>query len=450
VIFDLVWPAAGRRRLEQKIQLTLAVVRRCCAQAGDLPALAAACEKVSLEMPAILLPHLLPGVIAGQAPLQILLRTLAPQVPGGPDLALELTRGLPYNVTTQMDLALWRTAQAIRCDPPSRQHFTGEPAGELAAAYLAGRLPAAAQAALSAFLDVYGLRGVGEIDLGRTRWHEDPSHIIQVLKSYLQMDDGQASPEAVFQRGASQSAAALQRLAATLAGRRNGWLKARLVRLLGRRVRELGGLRETPKFVVVRILGLIRTALLQAGQKLVEQGLVEQPSDVLYLHLEELKNLPARPWSEWRALIAARRQVYQRELGRKRVPRLLLSDGSAYYEGSSSTLAAPGVNGAAITGSPVSPGVSEGMVRVVLDPHGVQLIPGEILVCPATDPAWTPLFLAAGGLVMEVGGMMTHGSVVAREYGIPAVVGVSQATTRLRTGMRVRVDGSNGLVAVLE
>ena len=92
----------------------------------------------------------------------------------------------------------------------------------------------------------------------------------------------------------------------------------------------------------------------------------------------------------------------------------------------------------------------EGVVRVVFNPHGVQLTPGEILVCPATDPAWTPLFLAAGGLVMEVGGMMTHGSVVAREYGIPAVVGVSQATTRLQTGQRVRVDGSGGVVTVLE
>ena len=104
----------------------------------------------------------------------------------------------------------------------------------------------------------------------------------------------------------------------------------------------------------------------------------------------------------------------------------------------------------ALTGTPVSAGVVEGMVRVVLDPHEADLHPGEILVCPATDPAWTPLFLAAGGLITEVGGMMTHGSVVAREYGIPAVVGVSRATERLQTGQRVRLDGSNGTVVVLE
>ena len=102
-----------------------------------------------------------------------------------------------------------------------------------------------------------------------------------------------------------------------------------------------------------------------------------------------------------------------------------------------------------LTGSPVSAGVVEGTVRVVLNPHGAQLVPGEILVCPATDPAWTPLFLSAGGLVMEVGGMMTHGSVVAREYGIPAVVGVRDATTRLQTGQRVRVDGSSGVITII-
>lgn len=124
---------------------------------------------------------------------------------------------------------------------------------------------------------------------------------------------------------------------------------------------------------------------------------------------------------------------------------MLLSDGTAFYEG----VAAPADDRGAIVGDPVSPGVVEGAVRVVLNPQGTQLEPGEILVCPGTDPAWTPLFLAAGGLVMEVGGMITHGSVVAREYGIPAVVGVHQATVQLKTGQRVRVDGSSGKIEIL-
>ncbi len=113
---------------------------------------------------------------------------------------------------------------------------------------------------------------------------------------------------------------------------------------------------------------------------------------------------------------------------RKQIPRLLLSDGRAYYEG---VIATAQVDGG-MSGSPVSPGSVTGRVRVVLDPTHAGLQPGEILVCPGTDPSWTPLFLTAAGLVMEVGGMMTHGAVVAREYGLPAIVGVDRATTRLR------------------
>jgi pyruvate,water dikinase len=124
---------------------------------------------------------------------------------------------------------------------------------------------------------------------------------------------------------------------------------------------------------------------------------------------------------------------------------VLVSDGRAFYEG----LGAETDTSDTITGSPVSPGVVEGIVRVVLDPRGAQLAPGEILVCPGTDPAWTPLFMAAGGLITEVGGMMTHGSVVAREFGIPAVVGVHQATLRLKNGQRIRLDGTEGKILVL-
>ena len=141
-----------------------------------------------------------------------------------------------------------------------------------------------------------------------------------------------------------------------------------------------------------------------------------------------------------------RRGTYAREQRRRRVPRVLLSDGRAFY---GDAIRTEGTEEQTLTGTPVSPGVGVGPVRVVLDPRAVQLAPGEILVCRGTDPAWTPLFLSAAGLVTEVGGLMTHGAVVAREYGIPAVVGVHDATVRLRTGERVRVDGTRGSITVL-
>jgi pyruvate,water dikinase len=191
-------------------------------------------------------------------------------------------------------------------------------------------------------------------------------------------------------------------------------------------------------------MGVIRQALLESGADFAQAGEIDQADDLLFLTLPELQELAQGQKLDWRGRIAGRRAAYQRELLRRQVPRLLLSDGRAFYEGMAGTAGASGLNGA-----PVSPGVVEGAVRVIFDPRSAQLQPGEIMVCPGTDPSWTPLFLTAAGLVMEVGGMMTHGAVVAREYGIPAVVGVHEATTRLTTGQRIRLDGSSGRIDLL-
>jgi pyruvate,water dikinase len=180
----------------------------------------------------------------------------------------------------------------------------------------------------------------------------------------------------------------------------------------------------------------------------VEDGVLENADDLFFLHVAELEQLARGTERDWQRLVNGRRQQYAQEKRRRQIPRLILNDGRAYYEGV--TAPAQGETEAGVlAGSPVSPGVVEGRVQVVLDPHSTQLAPGDILVCPGTDPSWTPLFLSAGGLVMEVGGLMTHGSVVAREYGIPAVVGVNQATARLKTGQRIRVDGTAGIVTIL-
>jgi pyruvate,water dikinase len=392
-----------------------------------------------------LLPQFVPRFGAGMGPLNMLLH-LASELSGGEGDALVMTRGLPHNVTTEMDLALWETAQHIRADRQAAASFKRADPGVLATDYLAGRLPASAQAAVSDFLDRYGMRGPGEIDLGRPRWREDPRPIMQVLGSYLQIEEADQAPDAVFSRGAAAAEAAVKRLAEDVRETRGGWFRARLVRWAARRMRALAGLRESPKFWAVRAMGIIRTSLLEDGRALAAAGVLAQSDDLFFLRLAELRALSASEGRDWRALVAERRQAYAREERRRQVPRLLLSDGQAFYEGMTSLEEREGV----LVGSPVSPGVIEGAVRVMLDPRGAQLVPGEILVCPGTDPAWTPLFLAAAGLVMEVGGLMTHGSVVAREYGIPAVVGVSQATIRLKTGQRVRVDGTVGQVTILE
>lgn len=207
------------------------------------------------------------------------------------------------------------------------------------------------------------------------------------------------------------------------------------------------GLRENPKFFAVRMMWIIHRELKKTGQEFVSSGELEHADDFFYLSFPELKAFAAGEKRNWKKLISERRSLFEREMQRRQLPRLLLSDGRAFYEGMAEQ---KGSDGKTVMGSPVSPGVVEGRVRVVRYPGKAGLAPGEIMVCPGTDPSWTPLFLVAGGLVMEVGGMMTHGAVVAREYGIPAVVGVTEATTGLKTGMMVRLNGSIGKITLLD
>jgi rifampicin phosphotransferase len=368
------------------------------------------------------------------------------------DLILEITRGMPHNPTSEMDLVLWQMTRTIRQDAPSMQSMTGLSAPELALRYKAGKLPTRLLSVMNHFLDKYGGRGLAEIDMGRPRWAEDPTYVFGTLGSYLQIEDGEKAPDVIFARGAENARKAIDQLTAAIRRTRRGWIKANLARFFAGRARELMGLRESPKFFAVRMMWIIRGELLKSGAEFVQAGELDRADDLCYLSLDEIAAFAHREPRDWLALITARRETYQAELLRRQLPRLLLSDGRAFYEGINlpASAAASADSSAVLTGSPVSPGSSEGKVRVVLDPRQAHLEPGEILVCPGTDPSWTPLFLSAAGLVMETGGMMTHGAVVAREYGIPAIVGVDQATLRLHTGQRIRIDGSTGKILVLD
>ena len=355
-------------------------------------------------------------------------------------LVLEVTRALPHNVTTEMDLALWQVARTVRDDPESSRLVADLSPAELAVRYASGGLSPAVTAALDGFLAAYGMRGIGEIDLGRPRWSDDPADVLATVQRYQDIPEDQ-SPPAQFVRGEQAAAAAIDRLVAQTGGARG-----LLVGFVAGRIRALAGGRELPKFTIIRMMGVARTALTASGYDLVEAGLLDSPDDVFLLRLHEIEALTDGPTPGLRALVVQRRAAMEREARRTQVPRVLVGDGRAYYEGLGDLSDEQGV----IVGSPVSPGTVEGVVRVVIDPAHSGLRHGEILVCPGTDPAWTPLFLSAAGLVTEVGGMMTHGSVVAREYGIPAVVGVHEATTRLVTGQRVSVDGTAGTIVVLD
>jgi rifampicin phosphotransferase len=337
--------------------------------------------------------------------------------------------------------------QSIRRDSASVQSIRENSPAELSQLYQNGELPAALEREINRFLDQYGGRGFGEIDLGRIRWAENPTHVFEMLASFLQIEDADNTPDAVFARGVLSANQAIGQLTDIIRKTHGGMVKAVLMRFFANRARQLMGMRESPKFFAVRMMWIIHREIIKTGQEFVEAGDFDKADDLLYLTFPELLSLANHDERDWRGLITDRRAAYQRELRRRQIPRLLSSDGRAFYEG----MNAPTNQGSAgIVGSPVSPGLVEGIVRVVFDPGNAHLVPGEIMVCPGTDPSWTPLFMAASGLVMEVGGMMTHGAVVAREYGIPAVVGVTKATSRLINGQRIQLNGSSGEITLLD
>src|SRR2546423_11514884 len=421
-------PDATRKRVLAELDRAIASVRipETSAQRRD------AYEQLILTFPPRFFPRLVGIVIPG-----VLSYALAGRVLGGrarPGELQTVLRGLPHNPTTEMDLGLWRIACAAREDPASRDALVARSPAELSAQYRAGALPSLLQRKMTGFLERYGHRAIAEIDLGVKRWSEDPAHLLGAIANYLRLGDEATAPDVQFARGAREAEAMIK----TLASRVHGPRRAILRFLLGR-ARLLGGLREQPKFQIMRVFALGHALVAPVGAELAERGLLDAADDAFFLMLPELRRAIAG--EDLRATVIDRRALYRREQGRRHVPRVLLSDGT-----DAETAIAVPIDGA-IRGTPASPGIARGIAHVIRSPVGARLEPGEVLVAPSTDPGWTPLFLTAGALVMEMGGMMSHGAVVAREYGIPAVVAATHATGRIPTGAHVTADGSTGTVA---
>jgi phosphohistidine swiveling domain-containing protein len=353
-------------------------------------------------------------------------------------------RGLPHNVTTIMDLELWHLAVSLGGDPEARRVFTELTPGGLAARYKAGTLPGAAQSGIQEFLSQYGHRAVAEIDLGMPRWSEEPEHILGMIANYLRVEDPEQAPDRQFARAAEHAETRISDLVERAGAKSR--LRGRLVALCLRRTRQLSGLRELPKFCIVLVMAEMHRQLTEIGTELAGNGTIGDAGDVFFLDFDELR--VGLRGADLNGIVARRRRLYDVELRRRRIPRLLLSDGTDVEAAMMAAAAALPQPAAAdrLAGTPASAGTATGKVRVIMDPVGARLEPGEILVAPSTDPGWTPLFMTAGALVMEMGGVVSHGAVVAREYGIPAVVGVADATTRLRDGQDITVDGAAGTV----
>lgn len=353
-----------------------------------------------------------------------------------------LLRGLPGNVTTEMDLAVGDLTDLIRQSPQLAVALDRQPLPDARRSLLAVESGKEFIAAFDKFLDRYGDRTAGEVDISRPRWRDDPSLLLRVIAGGLSGEPGAHRRQHRAQVEIANSAQA--RLVA--AARRGplgivrGWWIARLCRV----ARAGLGLREHPKFTVVRLMGVVRPEIISAGEELARRGQIADAKQVWHLAAFELIDALRDPKLDLRSAVAARADQFNRDKPR-RPPIAISSDG----EIPTLTGDRQGIPPNALPGTAASAGVVEGIARVITDPQREVLKAGEILVAPFTDPGWTPLFVHATGVVTEVGGLMTHGAVVAREYGIPAVVSVAGATERIRTGQRIRVDGSRGFVEIL-
>jgi pyruvate,water dikinase len=430
----------SRARDEFDIHMTTAIDawRQRFADAADLRARLELTPLVFGSVFTVLIPVFPPAVMAGGIAWR-LVSLLTSKFTSDSEL-LALTRGFEGNATTEMDLALGDIADLARELPSLRAaidqavEHDDPPRALHAARALEDTGPFFA--AWDEFLAEYGHRAIGELDLLRPRWREDPSTLIASLSGMLHAPDA-GSHRAQHRRATDEA----EQTAAEIL-RRCGPLKRPIVRRLIRVMRAYLALREHGKFHALHLVDLGRDALLEAGAALRDAGRLARQDDVFWLWRAELLRALDDD-DDMRDTVAARKAEWAR-YARLRTPRVLLSTGETPAPPPPRQLG-PGMLG----GLRASHGVVEGVARVILDPAQEVLRHGEILVAPHTDPGWTPLFVHAAGLVLEVGGLMTHGSVVAREYGIPAVVGVDDATRRIRSGQRIRVDGDRGVVELL-
>ncbi|PKW12264.1 pyruvate, water dikinase [Streptomyces sp. 1222.5] len=361
---------------------------------------------------------------------------------GEKNAADTLTLSAPDNVTSEMGLALLDVADVIRPHPEVVEFLQGvEDEGFLdELAKLAGGTEA--RDAIEAYLDRYGMRCVGEIDITRPRWRERPGTLVPVILDNVRNFEPGAA-ERRFELGRRKARQKEQDVLARLRTLPDGDRKADETKRMIDRVRTFIGYREYPKYGIVSRYLVYKQALLAEAERLVRAGVIPEREDVFHLTFQEFHDAVRSNRVDLR-LIQRRKDAF-RSYQALTPPRVLTSDGEAV----TGAYRRDDVPAGALIGLPVSAGTVEGRARVVLDMADADLEAGDILVTAFTDPSWSPLFVGIAGLVTEVGGLMTHGAVIAREYGLPAIVGVEQATRLIRDGQRIRVHGTDGYVEIL-
>ncbi|MGG4397773.1 phosphoenolpyruvate synthase [Paenibacillus thiaminolyticus] len=353
-----------------------------------------------------------------------------------------LSQSVPGNITSEMGLALLDVADVIRPNPEIieyLQHVTDEHFLDELIKLDGGQ---ETRDAIYAYLDKYGMRCAGEIDMTRTRWSEKPITLVPLILGNIKNFEPNAS-QRKFEQGQQDAWKKEQELLERLKQLPDGEQKAKETKQTIDFIRNFSGYREYPKYGMVNRYFVYKQALLKEAEQLVQAGIIHEKEDIFYLALEELHEVVRTNKLDYQ-IINKRKDEYN-YYEKLTPPRVITSDGEII----SGEYKRENLPDEAIIGLPVSSGVIEGRARVILNMEDADLEDGDILVTAFTDPSWTPLFVSIKGLVTEVGGLMTHGAVIAREYGLPAVVGVESATNRIKDGQRIRVHGTEGYIEIL-
>ncbi|WP_373297573.1 rifamycin-inactivating phosphotransferase [Streptomyces badius] len=363
---------------------------------------------------------------------------------GEKNAADTLTLSAPGNITSEMGLDLLDVADAIRPHPELVAFLNGVDVQHDDFLDELVKLPGGtgAREAIETYLGRYGMRCVGEIDITRPRWSERPATLVPPILDNVR-NFGPGAAERRFEQGRQKALQAERDVLSRLRALPDGERKADETKRMIDQVRAFAGYREYPKYGIVCRYFLYKQALLAEAGRLVRDGVLAEPEDVYCLTFQELEDVVRSRRLDDR-LIARRREEF-RSYETLTPPRVLTSDGDAV----TGSYRRDDVPAGALAGLAVSTGSVEGRARVILDLADAELEEGDILVTRFTDPSWSPLFVGVAGLVTEVGGLMTHGAVIAREYGLPAVVGVDRATRLIRDGQRIRVHGTDGYVEIL-
>ena len=358
---------------------------------------------------------------------------------GEKNAADTLTQSLPNNVTSEMGLALLDVADVIRPHPEVVDYLRAVQDDDFLdkLATLAGGREA--RDAIVAYLGNYGMRCVGEIDITRPRWSERPTTLVPMILSNIE-NFGPDAGERRFEQGRKEAQEKEQELLERLRALPDGEHKAEETKRRIDLVRTFIGYREYPKYGMVSRYFVYKQALLHEAERLVQADVLREMEDIFFLTFQELHHVVDTNHVD-DELIRRRKNAFT-SYQALTPPRVLTSDGEAI----AGTYRRDDLPTGALVGLPVSAGTIEGRARVILDMAEADLEPGDILVTAYTDPSWTPLFVAITGLVTEVGGLMTHVAVIAREYGVPAVVGVERATQLIQDRQWIRVNGTDGYI----